>query len=87
MTILCSMTGGGEVTQIDWESASINPLWMNAVVGAEYATSWQGAYSQKIEEESQLKTWMSTFDAVAPNDGACFNEVRARHTVSRLSVC
>ena len=32
MTILCSMTRG-KVTQIDPESAGINPVWRNAVVG------------------------------------------------------
>ena len=88
MSILCSMTRGGKVTQIDPESASINPVWRNAVVGAEYVISWQEGPSQKIEEEiSQLKTWTSTFHAVAPNDDAYFNEVRARHTISQLSVC
>ena len=76
------------MTQIDPESASINPVWRNAVVGAEYVISWQEGPSQKIEEEiSQLKTWTSTFHAVAPNDDAYFNEVRARHTISQLSVC
>ena len=28
------MTGGGKVTQIDHDSAGINPVWRNAVVGA-----------------------------------------------------
>ena len=32
MTILCSTTRG-KVTQIDLESAGINPIWRNAVVG------------------------------------------------------
>ena len=89
VTILCSMTAGGKVTQIDPESAGINPAWRNAVVGAGCVVSWQeGASSQEIEDEiSQLKTWMNALYAVAPNDGAYFNEVRTRHIVSRLSVC
>ena len=47
MMILCSMTRG-KVTQIDPKSASINPVWRNAVVGAGCMIPWQeGASSQK----------------------------------------
>ena len=48
----------------------------------------EGASSQEIEEEiSQLNTWISAFYAVAPNDGTYFNEARAGHIISQLSVC
>ena len=89
MTILCSMVGGGKVTQIGPEPAGINPAWRNAVVGAGCGISWQeGASSQEMEEEiSQLNTWISAFYAVAPNDGTYFNEARAGHIISQLSVC
>ena len=84
MTILCSMVAGGKVTQIDPESAGLNPAWRNAVVGAGCGITWQeGTSSQEIEMEiSKLNTWMSAFYAVAPNDGTYFNEVRARHYLS-----
>ena len=74
------MIAGGKVSQIDPESAGLNPAWRNAVGQAVCQISWEeGASSTEIEESiSQLKTWTSAFNDVAPNDGAYFNEVRSR---------
>lgn len=71
-----NMIAGGKVSKIDSESAGVNPAWRNAVVEAVCGISWdEGASSKEIEEEiSQLKTWISALNDVAPNDGAYFNE-------------
>ena len=88
LTILCSMIAGGKVSKIDSESAGVNPAWRNAVVEAVCGISWdEGASSKEIEEEiSQLKTWISALNDVAPNDGAYFNEV-GPGTLSRFYIC
>jgi len=80
------MIAGGKVSQIDPESTGVNPAWRNAVVEAMCGISWdEGASSKEIEEEiSQLKTWISALNDVAPNDGAYFNEVGFRYIVSIL---
>ena len=66
------------MTQINPESAGVNPAWRNAVVETGCGVAWdEGASSKDIEELiSQLKAWIGAFHDVAPNDGAYFNEVR-----------
>ncbi|KAL4066264.1 hypothetical protein V8B97DRAFT_1981587 [Scleroderma yunnanense] len=76
-----NMIAGGKVSQIDPESAGVNPVWRNAVVEVLCGVSWDdGASSKEIQGLiSQLQTWISAFHDVAPNDGAYFNEVGSRH--------
>ena len=72
------MIAGGKVSQINPESAGVNPAWRNAVVEAACGVSWdEGASSTAVEGLiSQLKAWITSLHDVAPNDGAYFNEVR-----------
>ena len=71
------MIAGGKVSQIDPESAGVNPAWRNAVVEAACIVFRdEGASSTAIERLiSQLKAWTSSLHDAAPNDGAYFNEV------------
>ena len=75
--ILHSMVAGGKVSQIDPNSAGVNPAWRNAVVSVMCYIGWdEGASSVEVKGLiSQLKTWISALNVVAPNDGAYFNEV------------
>jgi len=76
------MIAGGKVSQVDPESEGVNPAWRNAVVEALCGISWdEGASSEEIEDISQLKTWISALNDVAPNDGTYFNEVGSRYIV------
>ncbi|KAL4062009.1 hypothetical protein J3A83DRAFT_4178849 [Scleroderma citrinum] len=70
------LSPGGKVSQINPESAGVNPAWRDAVVEAVCGVSWDdGASSNQIQGLiSQLQTWISAFHDVAPNDGAYFNE-------------
>ena len=71
------MIAGGKVSQINPESAGVNPAWRNAVVEAGCGVTWdEGASSTTIEGMiSQLKAWTSSLHDIVPNDGAYFNEV------------
>jgi len=73
------MVAGGAVSQINPESAGINPSWRNAVLQAGCGVFWEeGASSTVIGGLiSQLKAWTSSLSDAAPNDGAYFNEVRS----------
>ena len=79
MMLFPSMVAGGKVTQINPESAGLNPGWRNAVGGAGCIMGWdEGASSKEIEQLIfQLKAWTGALNDIAPNDGAYFNEVRA----------
>ena len=89
LMILHSTVAGGKVSQIDPGSAGVNPAWRNAVVEATCGVAWEeGASSAEIEGLiSQLKTWISALNVVAPNDGAYFNEVGSAFTKSSSPTC
>ena len=89
LMILHSMVAGGKVSQIEPGSAGVNPAWRNAVVEATCGVAWEeGASSAEIEGLiSQLKTWISALNVVAPNDGAYFNEVGSAFTKSSSPTC
>lgn len=74
------MVAGGKVSQIDPESAGVNPAWRKAVVEATCTVYWdEGASSKEIEGEIfQLKAWIKSLHDVSPNDGAYFNEVGSK---------
>jgi len=73
------MIAGGKVSHFDPESAGVNPAWRNAVVEAACTVFRDEDASLAVIEGmiSQIKTWTSSLDDVAPNDGAYFNEVRS----------
>ncbi|KIK78334.1 hypothetical protein PAXRUDRAFT_164262 [Paxillus rubicundulus Ve08.2h10] len=67
---------GGKVSQIDSDSAGLNPAWRNAVVETVCGVFWEdGASSTEIVGAiDQLKGWIKTMYDLTPNDGAYFNE-------------
>ncbi|KAI6020452.1 hypothetical protein BKA83DRAFT_4302284 [Pisolithus microcarpus] len=70
------MIAGGKVSQVDPDSAGVNPAWRNAVVESNCAVYWQeGATAEEISGlTDQLKTWIKEMHDLTPQDGAYFNE-------------
>ncbi|KAI6038830.1 hypothetical protein EDC04DRAFT_2569206 [Pisolithus marmoratus] len=70
------MIAGGKVSQIDPDSAGVNPAWRNAVVETGCGVSWQeGASAEEIAGlRGQLKAWIKDIHDLTPQDGAYFNE-------------
>ncbi|KAI6040855.1 hypothetical protein EDC04DRAFT_2566471 [Pisolithus marmoratus] len=70
------MIAGGKVSQVDPDSAVVNPAWRNAVVETICAVTWQeGASAEEIAGlTDQLKVWIKDIHDLTPQDGAYFNE-------------
>ncbi|KAI6096140.1 hypothetical protein F5141DRAFT_1191117 [Pisolithus sp. B1] len=71
-----NVIAGGKVSQIDPDSAGVNPAWRNAVVETVCGVSWQeGATAEEITGlTDQLKIWIKEMYDLTPQDGAYFNE-------------
>ncbi|KAG6373241.1 hypothetical protein JVT61DRAFT_6867 [Boletus reticuloceps] len=71
-----NMVAGGKVSQINPDSAGLNPAWRKAVTETVCGVSWdEGTSSVDIEGIiSQLKGWIKATYDLTPNDGAYFNE-------------
>ncbi|KAI6039145.1 hypothetical protein EDC04DRAFT_3011338, partial [Pisolithus marmoratus] len=71
-----NMIAGGKVSQIDPDSAGVNPAWRNAIVETTCGVSWQeGATAEEIVGlADQLKVWIQSMYDLTPQDGAYFNE-------------
>lgn len=71
------MIAGGKVSQVDEDSAGLNPAWRNAVVEVICVVGWQeGDSAEEIQVQvDQLKSWIQVMHDLAPDDGAYFNEV------------
>lgn len=70
------MIAGGKVSQIDPDSAGVNPAWRNAIVKTNCGVSWQeGATAEEIAGlTDQLKVWIKGMYDLTPEGGAYFNE-------------
>ncbi|KAI6019152.1 hypothetical protein EDC04DRAFT_3118453 [Pisolithus marmoratus] len=71
-----NMIAGGKVSQIDPDSAGVNPTWRNAIVETTCGVAWQeGATAEEIAGlTDQLKVWIKNMYDLTPQDGAYFNE-------------
>ncbi|KAF8430460.1 hypothetical protein L210DRAFT_3706065 [Boletus edulis BED1] len=71
-----NMVAGGKVSQINPNSAGLNPAWRKAVTETVCGVSWdEGTSAVDIEGMiSQLKGWIKATYDLTPNDGAYFNE-------------
>lgn len=80
------MITGGKVSQIDPNSAGLNPAWRDAIGLALCGVTWQeGASAEKIQAEiSQLEAWIQIMHDLAPDSGAYYNEVCSSVSVSFL---
>ncbi|THU91906.1 FAD-binding domain-containing protein [Dendrothele bispora CBS 962.96] len=74
--ILLHHVVGGKVSQIDPDSAGLNPAWRKALIHAVVGGGWpEGATVDKIRTvQQQLKDELSVLESLAPGGGAYFNE-------------
>ncbi|KAI5993065.1 hypothetical protein F5J12DRAFT_907354 [Pisolithus orientalis] len=70
------MVAGGKVSQIDPDSAGVNPAWRSAIVKTNCGVSWQeGATAEEIAGlTDQLKAWIKGMYDLTPQGGTYFNE-------------
>ena len=66
----------------------LSPAWRNSLAYVNFGTSWEdGASLAEIDAVRQLLIRsMKILEAIAPDSGAYFNEVRAPHTHTMIQV-
>ncbi|KAI6024238.1 hypothetical protein EDC04DRAFT_2934018 [Pisolithus marmoratus] len=71
-----NMVGGGKVSQVDPDSAGLNPTWRNTIVETVCSVFWaEGATAVEIAGQiDQLKVWIENMYSLTPQAGAYFNE-------------
>ena len=73
-----SLLSGGQVSRVDPDSMGLNPAWRNSLVFTLLGAAWEdGANLTEIDAARQVLIQnMKTLEAIAPESGAYFNEVR-----------
>ncbi|KAF5371346.1 hypothetical protein D9758_004187 [Tetrapyrgos nigripes] len=68
--------GGGKVSEIDPDSAGLNPAWRKAIVHMVVGSGWlSGSTVDQIRAvQQQLKDDLAILESLAPGGGAYFNE-------------
>ncbi|KAI5994876.1 hypothetical protein EDC04DRAFT_3148028 [Pisolithus marmoratus] len=71
-----NMVGGGKVSQVNPDSAGLNPTWRNTIVETVCSVFWaEGATAAEIAGQiDQLKVWIEDMYSLTPQAGAYFNE-------------
>ena len=81
-----SLVTGGQVSRVDPDSTGLNPAWRKSLAYTVIGTTWQdGANLTEIDAARQLLVQdMKTFEGIAPESGAYFNEVRVPYLFTIL---